>query len=134
MKISTLALFILLVFQAACTESQIRNIHLEGDLVSKEIITASYDMPSGYNSPEISWFISKSPESEWEKLPGIWTDKIVLLTSYIGKYLKFEISAQPENGGEKISGSSFQQDLWNIKAIPIPTGSMTPDSVSCFII
>ena len=37
MKISTLSLFILLVFQAACTENQIRNIHLEGDLVAKEI-------------------------------------------------------------------------------------------------
>ena len=105
MRISTIVLFILLVFQAACTKKQIQNIHLDGDLVAKQIVTARYDIPSGYKSTEISWYISPSVAGEWEKLQGLWTDQIVLLTSYIGKYLKFEITAQPESGGEKISGS-----------------------------
>ena len=105
MRISTIVLLILLVFQAACTKNQIQNIHFDGDLVAKQIVTARYDMPPGYKSPEISWYISPTVEGEWEKLPGIWTDQIVLLTSYIGKYLKFEISAQSERSGEKISGA-----------------------------
>ncbi|MBK8884499.1 MAG: alpha-L-fucosidase [Bacteroidales bacterium] len=105
MKISTLAVFSFLVFLAACTKNQIQNIHLKGDLIAKQIVTAGYNLPSGYNSPEIVWYIAPSAEGEWEKLPGIYTDQIVLLTSYVGKYLKFEISAQPVDEGEKIIGS-----------------------------
>jgi hypothetical protein len=105
MRISTLAVFLFLLFQVACTKSQIQNIHIEGDLIAKQIITARYDLPSGYISPEISWYISKSTEGEWEKLSGIWTNQIVLITSYVGKYLKFEVSVQSENSGEKLIAS-----------------------------
>lgn len=104
MKISTLAVFSFLVFLAACTKNQIQNIHLKGDLIAKQIVTAGYNLPSGYNSRRIVWYIAPSAEGEWEK-PGIYTDQIVLLTSYVGKYLKFEISAQPVDEGEKIIGS-----------------------------
>jgi hypothetical protein len=102
MKIPTLVFVMFLVFQTACTHNSIQNIHLEGDLIAKQIVTAGYDIPSGYNSPEISWYISPSVEGQWEKLQGIWTDQIVLLTSYVGKYLKCEISARSGSGGEKI--------------------------------
>lgn len=105
MRISISIFILFLVFQTACTKNQIHNIRLDGDLVAKQIVTARYDIPSGYKSPEVSWYISTNVEGEWEKLPGIWTDQIVLLTSYIGKYLKFEISVQSERGLEKVSGA-----------------------------
>jgi hypothetical protein len=105
MRISTIALFIFLVFQVACTRNQIRNIHLDGELIAKQIITARYDPPAGYILTDISWYISKSPDGEWEKLPGIWTNQVVLLTSYVGKYLKSEISMKSENSEDKLVAS-----------------------------
>ncbi len=41
-------------------------------------------------------------EIEWNKLPGIQTNEIVLLTSYVDQYLKCEISCVLENSDEKI--------------------------------
>ena len=102
MRISSILLFCIMAFQVACTQSRIQNIRLEGDLTAKQIVTVRYDLPSGYISPDISWYISTSDEGKWEKLPGIFTSEIVLLTSYVGKYLKCEISVQQENGGEKL--------------------------------
>jgi hypothetical protein len=118
MKISAIVLFILCVFQVSCTKPQIQNLRLDGDFLAKGIITASYDLPSAYKSPEISWYISPSPEGEWEKLPGIWTNEIVLLTSYAGKYLKFEISVQPETGGEKLVSSVISAKTIEVKGNP----------------
>ena len=105
MRISTLTLFLFMVFQAACTKSEIQNIHFEGDLIAKQIITVRYDPPSGYLSPEISWYISKSPEGPWEKLSGIWGSQIVLLTSYTGKYLKCDVSVQSEKSKNSLTAS-----------------------------
>ena len=98
MRISAIVLLILLVFQIACTRNQIQNIHLEGDLIAKQIVTASYDLLSGHIVPEFSWYISSTPGGPWEKLPGIATHEIVLLTSYVGKYLKCEITLESGNG------------------------------------
>jgi hypothetical protein len=118
MRISTIVLFILLFFQVACTKSKIQNIHFEGDLIAKQITTALYNLPSGYISPEISWYISNSPEGEWEKLQGIWTNQVVLLTSYVGKYLKFEISVKSEKSGEKLVASLISSGPVEYKGNP----------------
>jgi hypothetical protein len=118
MKIPTLVFVMFLVFLAACTNNKIQNIRLDGDLIAKQIVTASYNLPSGYISPEISWYISASPEGEWIKLPGIWTDQIVLLTTYAGKYLKFEISLQSEKTGEKLAASVISSQPVEFKGNP----------------
>jgi len=105
MRITTIALFILLAFQVACKKNQIQNIHFEGELIAKQILTVCYDIPEGYFVPEITWFLSSSPDSGWQKLDGIWTNEIVLLTSYVGKYLKCEISLQSGNSEKRIAAS-----------------------------
>jgi hypothetical protein len=102
---SSISLFFILVFQSACTRSQIQNFQLEGDLIAKQIVTARYDLPSRHIVPEFSWYTSSSPGGPWEKLPGIWTNEIVLLTSYVGKYLKCEIALQSDKG-EKWTAAS----------------------------
>ena len=51
MKIPTLVFIMFLVFLAACTNNKIQNIRLDGDLIAKQIVTASYNLPPGYNYP-----------------------------------------------------------------------------------
>jgi hypothetical protein len=105
MRTSIIVIFVLTVFQVSCTKSQIQNIHFEGDLIAKQILAVSYDIPDGYSVPEITWSLSSSPDSGWQKLDGIWTNEIVLLTSYTGKYLKCDISLQHTKSKEKITAS-----------------------------
>lgn len=102
-KMQNIIRFLVLVcsLSVSCKSDQIRNLTLEGDLVAKQILSLRFDLPKGSSSPEIAWFISQSPDSEWEKLPGIWTNEIVLLTSYEGRYIKCEISCVCGKGGKK---------------------------------
>lgn len=100
---------LLLAFLASvlsyCKSDGISNLSFDGDLFAKQILTVKYDLPEGYSAPEISWYISPSPDSAWDKLPGIWTDEIVLLASYEGKYIKCDISGSSTGNGKMISAS-----------------------------
>jgi hypothetical protein len=94
--------FLLLVltcsFILSCESDRIQNLYFEGDLVAKEILTVRFDLPEGYSAPEISWYLSLSPDSAWEKLPGLWSDQIILLTSYEGRYIKCRLSCTSDRG------------------------------------
>jgi len=91
----------------SCQTNRIDNLGFEGDLVAKTILAIRFDMPENYHNPEFSWYLSSSPSPDtgWEKLPGIWSDEIVLLTSYVDKYIKCEIALSPTGKGEKITAS-----------------------------
>ncbi|GAH11393.1 unnamed protein product, partial [marine sediment metagenome] len=71
----------------------------------KNLVSVRCDLPDHSGKTEYTWYIAPSPDSEWEKLQGIRTDEIVLLTSYVEKYLKCEIICSIKDGDEKISAS-----------------------------
>lgn len=102
----------------SCTGDRIQDLSFNGDLIAKQVIGVKYKLPEGYTSPEISWYISSSPDSAWEKLPGIWTDEIVLLTSYEGRYIKCEISCTSAKGGKTITGALVSTSVVELKGNP----------------
>ena len=106
MKKHLIPLLLLSSIIISCRYEKIRNLKFEGDLVAKQILKVNFEIPDGYSVTGISWFISESPDSAWEALPGIWTDEIVILTSYKGKYLKSEILCS-SNTREKIISASL---------------------------
>lgn len=105
MKKHFLLLVLICSFIVSCEGDQIQNLSFDGDLIAKQILAVKYDLPEGFSSPEITWYLSSSPDSLWEKLPGIWTDEIVLLASYEGKYIKCDISSISSDKGNKVSAS-----------------------------
>lgn len=105
MKKACLLLMFIILSLISCQRDQIENLKFEGYLSAKNVLAVRYDLPENLFNPEYSWYLSPSPDGVWEKLPGIWTDEIVLLTSYIGKYLKCEIILSSKDGDEKLTAS-----------------------------
>lgn len=105
MRNQLITLLFLGSFIVSCRNEQIGNIRFDGELISKNVLAVQFDLPDGYSATGFNWYLSALPDSGWEKLPGIWSDKIVLLTSYTGKYLKCEISAFKHKKAYKIAGS-----------------------------
>ncbi|NQU51398.1 MAG: alpha-L-fucosidase [Bacteroidetes bacterium] len=105
MKKKILYLTVISFFILSCQTNQIKNLSLEGNLTAKNVLSAQCDLPEILNEVEYSWYISSSSEGEWEKLPGIWTNEIILLTSYVDKYLKCEISCSTKDSDKKITAS-----------------------------
>lgn len=89
----------------SCQKNEIKNISFDDEFIAKNLISVQCDFPENSENQEYTWFINQSPDGEWKKLPGIWTDEIVLLTSYVGKYLKCEVSCTILNSDEKITAS-----------------------------
>ncbi len=92
MKKNYLYLMIVFGFLVACESSVIKKVSFEGDLYAKNLVSVHANLPDHAEEVEYGWYISPVPDGEWEKLQGIWTDQIILLTSYQGSYLKCEIS------------------------------------------
>ena len=102
----------------SCQKDKITNVTFEGDFIAKNLISTSCDFPEKVEKPEYNWYISQTPDGEWEKLPGIRTDKIILLTSYVGKYLKCEVSCNILNIDEKITASVISSKPVEYKGNP----------------
>ncbi|MBK9391292.1 MAG: hypothetical protein IPN68_14255 [Bacteroidetes bacterium] len=118
MKKQFLLLILICSLIVSCADYKIQNLSFDGELIAKQILTVNYDLPEGFTSPEISWYLSPSPDSAWEKIPGIWTDEIVLLTSYEGRFLKCEITCTSVKGGKKITGSLISASAVEVKGNP----------------
>jgi hypothetical protein len=118
MKKQFLLLILICSLIVSCADYKIQNLSYDGELIAKQILTIKYDLPEGCTSPEISWYLSSSPDSAWEKIPGIWTDEIVLLTSYEGRFIKCEISCASAKGGKKITGSLVSASAVEVKGNP----------------
>lgn len=88
----------------SCRTGEMKHVALEGDVYAKNLIEMRYDLPDEAEDPEYSWYLAASLDGEWEKIQGIWTDEIILLTSYADKYLKGEISFRI-HGDELITAS-----------------------------
>lgn len=91
---------IILFSALSCQNKEIKNFRLEGDLTAKKVIVAKCDLPGQVQTSEYRWYLAPSPDSGWEKIEGIRTDEIVLLTSYVDQYLKCEVTAKLKNDRE----------------------------------
>jgi len=111
-------MFLICSLIVSCKDDKIQNLILEGDLFAKQVITVKYVLPDEYFITEIAWYLSVSPDTGWQKIPGIWTDEIVLLTSYEGKYVKCEVTAKSENNGKVISSSVVSASAVDVKGNP----------------
>jgi len=109
---------IISILLVACQSKSIKNISFKGDLIAKNILTVQCEFPENSNNVEYSWYSSASLDGEWEKLPGIWSNEIVLLTSYVDKYIKCEISCVIENDDERISTSVVSPKKVEFKGNP----------------
>ena len=92
-----LTIFSVLLISLYAKNCDAQHLYLHGETVAKTILWVSSDLPDLCTNYEITWSVSKSPKSDWEQLPGIKTPEIVLLTSYIGKFIKCEITSFGEN-------------------------------------
>jgi hypothetical protein len=111
-------LLFLITLIVSCKSEQIGNLRFDGELTAKNVLTVQCDLPSGYSFAGFNWYLSASPDSAWEKLPGIWSDKIVLLTSYTGKYVKCEITAVKHKNEYKIAASLVSSEPVEDKGNP----------------
>lgn len=105
MRKIVLYLSIISVLFVACQNSSIKNITINGNLIAKNILAVQCDLPENLDKVEYSWYSSDALDGNWEKLPGLWSNEMVLLTTYVDKYIKCEISCAIENNNERISSS-----------------------------
>ena len=80
-----------LLFLLTCKKSEKVNVSLVGDLYAKNVVGLPGDFQKGNENLEYIWYIA-TPTGEWNQLQGIWTNGIVLLTSYVDNFFKCEIS------------------------------------------
>lgn len=105
MKKHNFYLILILYLLASCQNPEIQNVSLEGELNAKNIISVQCDFPDNNENMSYDWYVSSSPEGEWQKLPGIWTNEIVLITDYVDKYIKCEITCAVKNSEDRLSAS-----------------------------
>ncbi len=105
MKKLKLYLIFISYFLLSCQTDNIESVSFEGDLFAKNLVRVIYDLPYRAEKVKYSWYIAPSPDGEWEKLQGIRTEQIVLLTSYVDKFLKCEITCSIKDSNEIISAS-----------------------------
>jgi len=102
----------------SCQNKEIKNVTLEGELIAKNVVGVECKLPNNVQETEYCWYIAPSPDGGWEKLQGIWTNEIVLLTSYVDKYLKCEISCKVNDGDERITTSVISSKPIEYKGNP----------------
>lgn len=91
-------------------QPKIKNITLKGEPVAKTILQVCFDKANPQVKCRYAWSVSESRDGPWEKLQGINTQEIVLLTNYSGKFLQCEVSPINDDGStgkpfSAISGS-----------------------------
>jgi len=105
MRNTFLLLIALIIVTVSCRSDQIKGLRFVGEVTAKQILDVRFDMPERYMDPIYSWYMSSSPDGGWEKLEGIWSDQIVILTSYEGKYLMCEVSCRKKDSDVRIKDS-----------------------------
>lgn len=90
MKFVLYTLALLFIF-ISCNSKEDNKIKLIGQPVAKTILQVEYDLLNQKDSYKIKWYISDENVDKWKELTGIQSREIVLLTSYVGKYIKCEV-------------------------------------------
>jgi hypothetical protein len=118
MKTNNLLTICILLLFTSCQKKVKINATLEGDLFAKNVIEVKFDLPDHLQKTEFSWYLASSPDGEWEKIPGSWMNEIVLLTTYIDKYLKCEITCKVKEGDERVTASVISSKPIEYKGNP----------------
>jgi hypothetical protein len=105
-------------FLISCESAYIKNISFEGDLIAKNVLAVECEFPENSDNIEYTWYSSASNDGDWEKLPGIWSNEIVLLTSYVDKYIKCEINCSLKDTDEKLTASIVTSKLVEFNGNP----------------
>lgn len=84
---------------------KIKNVKLDGELIAKNVLHVKCNLPDNIRKTEYNWYSATTPTGEWVRIQGVRTDKIILLTSYVNKYLKCEITCLTNGTDEKITAS-----------------------------
>ena len=100
MRSSVLMMACFFLVLSACDRRQIQNLAIQGKPVAKTILQISFDRSDPGKQYEFKWKIGESQNGEWKELPGIYSAEIVLLTDYVGKFLKCEITPVREDGSK----------------------------------
>lgn len=96
--------FILFFAFFSCSSPD-HNLKFVGKPVAKTIMVVDYDLSGLGSTYDIKWSIADSNTGEWSELPGIKSKEIVLLTDYVGKYVKCDIIINSGQGrGKTFSG------------------------------
>ncbi len=98
------------IISLSCRNSTVINgVSFEGELYAKNIINVKFDTTSPDVTTSFQWFVANAPSGEWEILPGIHTQEVVLLMNYAGKYLKCEITAW-KNGNKAATAEIISKE------------------------
>jgi len=100
MRSSVLMMACFFLVLSACDRRQIQNLSIQGEPVAKTILKISFDRSDPGKQYEFKWKIGESQNGEWKEIPGIYSAEIVLLTDYVGKFLKCEIIPVQEDGSK----------------------------------
>ncbi len=117
MKKSNCYLVFIFCFLLSCQQKS-PELLLEGELIAKNVVTVGGELPYSHGELQYSWYLASSPEGEWENIQGIWTDEIVLLTSYVGKYIKCELTDIKKEGEEQVVASVVSSQPIEYKGNP----------------
>lgn len=104
MKITITVLIVLFFVSCGILSCEKKDkISLKGDLIAKTVLQVSHRQSS--QKWKYKWLIAESKDTEWIELPGIHSAEIVLLTDYVGKFLKCEVTPVKEDGdlGKQVS-------------------------------
>ncbi|MFA5419620.1 MAG: alpha-L-fucosidase [Bacteroidales bacterium] len=98
MKSSVIIIICFFLVLFSCNLEGIQNVVLQGEPVAKTVLQVSFDQPGPQLQCKYTWSVADSKDGEWTELPGIHSAEIVLLTDYVGKFLKCEIMPVQEDG------------------------------------
>ena len=100
-------------------------LQIKGDLNTRNIIEAVYNNEQNslrkLNAEayvSYNWYIASAPDQQWQKLPGIKTSRIVLLSEYAGKYLKCEMIADFKQSKKQFSAKAITNTAIQEKGNP----------------
>lgn len=89
--------------------AQVKKLKITGEPFAKNVLEASHKrVDTSQSKLSYRWYISDAGGKNWEALPGIFTKRIVLLSSYSGKLIKSVVSEQ-KNGKTYITESVTSQ-------------------------
>ena len=96
---------LVVIMLCSCKNPEKDKVSFVGEFFAKNVVGLQGDIIEQTEKLDYSWYISSSQGGEWHQLQGIWTDEIVLLTSYVDNFIKCEITYKEQKSDKEISVS-----------------------------
>jgi hypothetical protein len=100
MKNSLVLIFCLYIVFCSFKPGKTGELSFVGKPLAKTVLQVVFKSSEAIAEQDIVWAISDSRNGKWEELPGIHSKEIVLLTNYVGKYLKCTLTPVSKNGNK----------------------------------